>query len=58
MKFTKFNNPSRKRKRRSSPYSAQYIEERKTELMKLLTNAQTDAERKYLIEAYRITINP
>ena len=58
MKFSKYNNPNRKRKRRRSPYSTQYIEERKQELMTLLTEAKTDNERQMLIEAYRICVNP
>ena len=40
MKFTKFNNPNR-RKRTSKPkYSNEYMEERKAELRKLLTEAK------------------
>ena len=58
MKFSKYNNPNRKRKRRRSPYSTQYIKERKQELMTLLTEAKTDNERQMLIEAYRICVNP
>lgn len=57
MKFSKYNNPNRKRRRRST-YSTQYIEERKQELMTLLTEAKTDNERQMLIEAYRICVNP
>jgi len=58
MKFSKYNNPNRKRKRRRSPYSTQYIAERKQELMTLLTETKTDNERQMLIEAYRICVNP
>ncbi len=58
MKFSKYNNPNRKRKRRRSLYSTQYIAERKQELMTLLTEAKTDNERQMLIEAYRICVNP
>lgn len=58
MTWSKYNNPNRKRKRKKPLYSNEYIEERKKELMELLTDAKTDKERQYLIEAYRITINP
>ena len=58
MKFSKYNNPSRKRKRKRNPYSAQYIKERKQELMTHLTEAKTDNERQILIEAYRVCVNP
>ena len=52
MKFTKFNNPNR-RKRTSIPkYSNEYMEERREELRKLLAEAKTPAEEKQIIEAF------
>lgn len=57
-KFTRFNNPNRKRKTRKSPYSEQYIEERRNEMYKLMANAETDEEKDILQKAFSITINP
>lgn len=57
-KFTRFNNPNRKRKTRKSPYSEQYIEERRNEMYKLMVNTETDEEKDILQKAFSITINP
>ena len=57
-KFTRFNNPNRKRKTRKSPYSEQYIKERRNEMYKLMANAETDEEKDILQKAFSITINP
>lgn len=57
-KFTRFNNPNRKRKTRKSPYSEQYIEECRNEMYKLMANAKTDEEKDVLQKAFSITINP
>ena len=52
MKFSKFNNPNR-RKRKSIPkYSNEYMEERREDLRKLLSEAKTPAEEKQIIEAF------
>lgn len=57
-KFTRFNNPNRKRKTRKSPYSQQYINERRNEMYKLMVNTETDEEKDILQKAFSITINP
>ena len=57
-KFTRFNNHNRKRKTRKSPYSEQYIEERRNEMYKLMANTETDEEKDILQKAFSITINP
>lgn len=61
MKFSKYNNPAKRRKHRrpaSRPYSAAYIEDRKAELFRLLADAKTDQQRDALIKAYNISIHP
>ncbi len=57
-KFTRFNNPNRKRKTRKSPYSQQYINERRNEMYKLMANVETDEKKDILQKAFSITINP
>lgn len=59
MKFTKYNNPSKKRRTvRRSPYSPQYIAERRSEMERLLANAETDDEKDAIIKAFDVTIYP
>lgn len=58
MKFSKYNNPNRKRRGRKSPYSQQYINERKDEMYQLLAKAETEAEKDNIIKAFQISINP
>lgn len=43
---------------RRSPYSQEYINERRAELNALLADAKTDAERDMLIKAFNISIRP
>lgn len=57
-KFTRFNNPNRKRKTRKSPYSQQYINERRNEMYRLMANAKTDEEKDLIRKAFEVTINP
>lgn len=57
-KFTKYNNPSKKRKERKHTYSNNYYNERKNELYNLLAEAKTEAERDALIKAFNVSMNP
>ena len=52
MKFTKFNNPNRRKRKPIPKYSNEYMEERSTELRHALTEAKTPAEEKQIIEAF------
>ncbi|MBQ7726279.1 MAG: hypothetical protein IJT66_03955 [Clostridia bacterium] len=58
MKFSKYNNPSRRRRRKPQAHSREYIEERERELMALLATAKTDQDKQILIDAFNISINP
>lgn len=59
MKFTRYNNPrKKKRKTRKPPYSESYINERKEELYQLLSEANSDYERDMLIKAFNVSIRP
>lgn len=59
MRFTKYNNPNKKRRvKRKSPYSQQYINERKNELCKLLATTENNEQMSMLIDAFNITIYP
>jgi len=57
-KFTKYNNPNRRKRSKKSPYSQQYINERREELYQLLAKAETDEEKNILIDAFHASINP
>ena len=57
MKFTKYNNPNRRRRKRS-PYSQEYIAEQRDRMYELLAKAKTEAEKDNIIKAFHITINP
>ena len=52
MKFSKFNNPNRRKRKPIPKYSNEYMEERRAELRKLLAEAKTPAEEKQIIEAF------
>jgi len=52
MKFTKFNNPNRRKRKPIPKYSNEYMEQRREELRKLLSEAKTPAEEKQIIEAF------
>ena len=59
MRFSKYNNPNRKRKpKRRSPYSQEYINERKDEMYRLLTECKTEEEKDMIIKAFNVTIYP
>lgn len=58
MKFSKWNNPSKKRRAKKSPYSQKYIEEQRERMYQLLGEAKTDAERDAIIKAFHVSINP
>ena len=55
-RFTKYNNPSRKRRTRKSAYSQEYIEERRDEMYQLLAQAETEQERDNIIKAFDVSI--
>lgn len=57
-KFSKYNNPNKKRNRKSSSYSSAYIAEKRKEMYCLLAKAETEEERNYIIKAYDVTIRP
>ena len=59
MKFTKYNNPSKKRRTlRRSPYSAQYIAEQRSKMEMVLAKAETESEKNTIIKAFNVTIHP
>ena len=59
MKFTRYNNPNKRRTpKRRSPHSQEYINERREELIKLLAKTDNPSEQEALIKAYSISINP
>lgn len=55
MKFSKFNNPAKRRKVRRS---SQYVAERRNELYTLMAGAKSQKERDLLIDAYNVTVCP
>ena len=59
MKFTKYNNPNKRRApKRRTPHSQEYINERREELIKLLAKADDSKEEEMLIATYQVSINP
>lgn len=56
MKFTKYNNPSKKKKRRIEQHGSSYMAQMEGQLYQLLAQAETDEERTNLIKAYNVTI--
>ena len=59
MKFTKYNNPNKRRApKRRTPHSKEYINERKAELIKALAQTDDPKEQEMLIKTYSISINP
>lgn len=56
MKFTKYNNPNR-RKRRAPKHSASYTAQMQDQLYQLLAQAATEEEKTNLVKAYHITMN-
>lgn len=57
MKFTKYNNPNR-RKHRAPKHSASYTAQMQDQLYQLLAQAETEEEKANLIKAYNISMNP
>lgn len=55
MKFSKFNNPNRRKRKPIPRYSSEFMEEKRTELRKALAEAKTPAEEKQIIEAFNIS---
>lgn len=59
MKFSKYNNPNKKRRpKRVSPYSSSYIEERRKEMYETLARCETEAQKDAIIKAFSVSINP
>lgn len=58
MRFSKYNQPKRRRPRKISPYTRSEREQRENELYILLANAGTESERDALIKAFNASINP
>lgn len=58
MKFTKYNNPNKKRTGKRSTYSKQYKEDRYNEMCELLANCKDEKDKEILRKAYSISINP
>ena len=59
MVWTKYNNPSKKKKKIKKHYHSQsYINERKEEMYQQLANTETNAGRNAIIDAFYISINP
>lgn len=60
MKFSKYNNPSKKHRRKhiNTPYSKEYIEEQKEQLYALLAKAKTEEEKDMIIKAFDVSIHP
>ena len=58
MKFSKYNNPNKRKYKKPARYSAERREELRNELFRLLSEAKDDREREAIIKAYRITLNP
>lgn len=56
MKFTKYNNPNR-RKRRAPKHSASYTAQMQDQLYQLLAQAAAEEEKTNLVKAYHITMN-
>ena len=57
MKFTKYNNPNRRRKIRRN-VTPVYREQMENQLYQLLAKCETEEQRNSLIDAYNITLNP
>lgn len=55
MKFSKFNNPAKRRKVRRSTRN---VIEQRNELCELLGTAKTEMNRDLLIDAYNVTVCP
>lgn len=57
MKFSKYNNPNRKRKS-IKRVSQSYKAELDNQLYALLAKCETEEQKDAIIKAYRITLNP
>lgn len=56
MRFSKYNNPNKRRARKYSPYTKIERETRENELYKLLAAAETETERDALIKVFRASV--
>lgn len=57
-KFTKYNNPSKRRNVRRSGHSEAYIVEMRKQRDELLARCKTDADRDMILKAYDVSIKP
>ena len=55
MRFSKYNNPNKKRTGKKPIHSQTYINEQKTELRSLLMQAKTEQEKDAIIKAFNIS---
>lgn len=55
-RFTRYNNPNRRRASKASTYSQAYVEERREEMYRLLAQAGTSNERDLIADAFKISV--
>ena len=59
MKFSKHNNPARKKRITQQPKrSAEYIAFMNVQMQKNLTGAENPQKRRMIVEAFNISLNP
>ena len=56
MRFSKFNNPSKKRRNFRKPSKAR--QELKEDMFKLIALAKSEEEREAIIKAYSVSVRP
>ena len=56
MRFSKFNNPSKKRRTYRKPSKAK--QERKEDMFRLIALAKSEEEREAIIKAYSVSVKP
>lgn len=57
MKFSKYNNPNRRKNNIYQNHSNTYREQMKNQLYELLAKCKTEEQKDALIKAYSITLN-
>lgn len=58
-RFTKYNNPSRRRRpSRFNGHSQAWIDERREEMYRMLAQETTEEGRDAIIKAFQITVDP
>lgn len=58
MKFTKYNNPNRRRSVRRPAHSEAYVKEMQEKRDALLAQCKTGADKEYILKAYDVSMNP